>query len=139
MSVLRFNTAPLHFLVLLTVLIVAIPSYAFLVSRKRYRVSHIKYICIPTDSKVFIFFAEINQILLTFFLNSHSLNFHVSSSTLSKNWDVSNIKSTWTQLIIVSDNCSTCWKFALLILKIKLQQTFPPDLLKWGINYLHFY
>ena len=41
---LRFNTAPLHFLVLLTVLIVAIRSYAFLGSCKRYRVSHIKYV-----------------------------------------------------------------------------------------------
>ena len=41
---LRFNTAPLHFLVLLTVLIVAIRFYAFLGSCKRYRVSHIKYV-----------------------------------------------------------------------------------------------
>ena len=42
------------------------------------------------------------------FFYSHSLNFHVSSSTLSRNWVVNNLKSTQTriQLIIVTYNCS---------------------------------
>ena len=60
--------------------------------------------CLPTDYT----YAEISQILLIFFY-SLSLNFHVSSSTLSENWVVNNLfklTQTWTQLIIVTDNCS---------------------------------
>ena len=42
------------------------------------------------------------------FFYSHSLNFPVTSSTLSENWVVNNLKSSQilTQLIIVTDNCS---------------------------------
>ena len=42
--------------------------------------------CLLPDSKVFILFAEINQILPSQnFFYSHFLNSHVSGSTLSKN------------------------------------------------------
>ena len=59
----------------------------------------------------FILSAEINQILLqNSFIPILDPNFHVSSSTLSKNWVVNNLKSTQTQLIIVTDNCSNRFK-----------------------------
>ena len=42
-------------------------------------------------------FAEINQILLKIVFFSHSVNFHVSSNTLSENWVVKESKSTHRQ------------------------------------------
>ena len=51
--------------------------------------------CLLTDSEVFILFAENSQILLKIsIILILDLNFHASSSTLSKNWVVNNIKST---------------------------------------------
>ena len=84
--------------------------------------------CFQIDSGGFILFAEINQILLKIYFIPIILTFYVSSSTLSGNWVVNNLKpsQTQTQVVIVTDNCrthffTTIWKWCFdLIIQFRL-------------------
>ena len=74
--------------------------------------------CLLTDSEVFILSAEISQLLLKIYfipILSDSLNFHVSSSTLSKNWVVNNLKSTQTRTQFIIDRYLQYKMYSLLI------------------------
>ena len=62
--------------------------------------------CLLTDLEVFILFAEINQIILKIYFIPILLTFMYLVALYKKNWVVSNLKSTQTQVIIVTDNYS---------------------------------